>query len=300
VRQERTLLEAAEGERERREMAGSRVSSISISIMLMVSRVGALLEEDCLQGDAATNSVPMIGRRGERRDSPDEGRDPTFSGEDQKRGLPYPIPPSINADWNWQKRDADWDWHIERASRRRKLMLTTPGPPMLKMSKRGPPRFGLPGHWSRKTKRRPGLASLRSQLYQGFRFHPGSQDRRPLVHKRDPSFWEGAGEARQRWGRPAPSGPQWLQKRGLGEPGDETWQLNSVPFMGKRTMEKGEEGLGQGDLMIRVPREGMEGEEDEEATNPWQFLLLDPRRVSRPSQASRAGVRGLTKALRFI
>ena len=50
--------------------------------------------------------------------------------------------------------------------------------------------------------------------------------------------------------------------------------------MGKRTMEKGEEGLGQGDLMIRVPREETE-EEEEEATNPWQFLLLDPRRVSR-------------------
>ena len=142
---------------------------------------------------------------------------------------------------------------------------------------------------------------------QGFRFHPGSQDRRPLVHKRDPaSFWEGAGlyfallqlnlayhihftptnegEARQRWGRRAPSGPQWLQKRGgLGEPGDETWQLNSVPFMGKRTMEKGQEGLGQGDdLMIRVPREETEEDEEyEEATNPWKFLLLDPRRVSR-------------------
>ena len=155
------------------------------------------------------------------------------------------------------------------------------------------------------------------KLLQGFRFHPGSQDRRPLVHKRDPSFWDGAGlycahpwksllcfnwffkfienwakyfllfipknegESRQRWGRPAPSSPQWLQKRGLGEPGDETWQLNSVPFMGKRTMEKGQEGLGQGDLMIRVPREETEGEEDEEGTNPWQFLLLDPRRVSR-------------------
>ena len=124
------------------------VSTISISIMLMLSRVGALLEEDCLQvklqlqkkspnlsrhvveshssqGDAGTNSVPMIGRRGERRHSSDDSlRDPTFSGEDQKRGnhnhqkhrsqkgliikcflgLPYPPPPSINADWNWQKR----------------------------------------------------------------------------------------------------------------------------------------------------------------------------------------------------
>ena len=39
-----------------------------------------------IQGDAATNSVPMIGRRGERRDSADEGREPTFSGQDQKRG----------------------------------------------------------------------------------------------------------------------------------------------------------------------------------------------------------------------
>ena len=90
--------------------------------------------------------------------------------------------------------------------------------------------------------------------------------------------WTNTGEARQRWGRPASSSPQWLQKRGLGEPGDETWQLNSVPFMGKRTMEKGQEGLGQGDLMIRVPREETE---DEEATNPWQFMILDPRRVSR-------------------
>ena len=53
--------------------------------------------------------------------------------------------------------------------------------------------------------------------------------------------------------------------------------------MGKRTMEKGQEGLGQGDdLMIRVPREETEEDEEyEEATNPWKFLLLDPRRVSR-------------------
>jgi len=67
--------------------------------------------------------------------------------------------------------------------------------------------------------------------------------------------------------------------------------------MGKRTMEKGQEGLGQGDLMIRVPREETE---DEEATNPWQFMILDPRRVSRPSQVSRGEVRGLTNALSFI
>ena len=34
-------------------MAESRVSSVSISIMLMISRVGALLEEDCLQVTAS-------------------------------------------------------------------------------------------------------------------------------------------------------------------------------------------------------------------------------------------------------
>ena len=52
--------------------------------------------------------------------------------------------------------------------------------------------------------------------------------------------------------------------------------------MGKRTMEKGQDALGQGDLMIRVPRETAdEEEEEEEATNPWQFMLFDPRRVSR-------------------
>ena len=45
-------------------------------------------------------------------------------------------------------------------------------------------------------------------------------------------------------------------------------------------MEKGQEALGQGDLMIRVPRETAD-EEEEEATNPWQFMLFDPRRVSR-------------------
>ena len=53
MREERSLLEEAEGERERREMAASISTSfsfsISISIMLMVSRAGALLEEDCLQ-----------------------------------------------------------------------------------------------------------------------------------------------------------------------------------------------------------------------------------------------------------
>ena len=50
-------------------------------------------------------------------------------------------------------------------------------------------------------------------------------------------------------------------------------------------MEKGQEALGQGDLMIRVPRETADEEEEEEdeeeATNPWQFMLFDPRRVSR-------------------
>ena len=48
-------------------------------------------------------------------------------------------------------------------------------------------------------------------------------------------------------------------------------------------MEKGQEALGQGDLMIRVPRETAdeEEEEEEEVTNPWQFMLFDPRRVSR-------------------
>ena len=49
-------------------------------------------------------------------------------------------------------------------------------------------------------------------------------------------------------------------------------------------MEKGQEALGQGDLMIRVPRETADKEEEEkeeEATNPWQFMLFDPRRVSR-------------------
>ena len=87
--------------------------------------------------------------------------------------------------------------------------------------------------------------------------------------------------------------------------------------MGKRTMEKGQEALGQGDLMIRVPRETADEEEEEEATNPWQFMLFDPRRVSRfrscflfriattyfysrLSQGSPAGVHGLTKALSFI
>ena len=28
---------------------------------------------------------------------------------------------------------------------------------------------------------------------QGFRFHPGPEDGRPMVNKRDPSFWDGAG-----------------------------------------------------------------------------------------------------------
>ena len=85
-------------------------------------------------------------------------------------------------------------------------------------------------------------------------------------------------------------------------------------------MEKGQEALGQGDLMIRVPRETAdEEEEEEEATNPWQFMLFDPRRVSRfpgflvclfristtyfssrLSQGSPAGVTGLTKTLSFI
>ena len=46
-----------------------------------------------------------------------------------------------DADFEFYISDADWNWHIERASRRRKLMLTTPGPPLMKMSKRGPPRF---------------------------------------------------------------------------------------------------------------------------------------------------------------
>ena len=151
-------------------------------------------------------------------------------------------------------------------------------------------RFGLPGHWGR-TKRRPGLGSLRRRLYQapppptphkhslfctsfnrapynslqlitspskdllyllspphftslqllkapctslplhhhqGFRFQPS---------KRSPGWWPREGQE---------GAAPWLHKRGLGEA---TSQLNSVPFIGKRTMEEGEQGLGKGDVM---------------------------------------------------
>ena len=55
-----------------------------------------------------------------------------------------------------------------------------------------PEKPALPGGEINQTKYQA-LNRLFHDLLQGFRFHPGSQDRRPLVHKRDPSFWEGAG-----------------------------------------------------------------------------------------------------------
>merc|ERR1719334_2551779 len=51
-----------------------------------------------------------------------------------------------------------------------------------RLGKRGPPRLGLPSHWRRGAandgafrKRGPGLAGLRASIYEGFRYHPGSQ-----------------------------------------------------------------------------------------------------------------------------
>ena len=201
-------------------------------------------------------------------------------------------------------------------------------------------RFGLPSHWNRKQgKRSPGLSGLRSHLYQvtnkktyelswfyfhpafkkknynqflayhqesksyypqlqNFRFHPNSWSE-PLVQKRAPSFWEGAGEEEGRW----------LHKRAAVEEGEAggAWPLNSVPFMGKRTLEEGEGGPGgQGMVLARVPREEQDDAEqpdqEEEITNPWDFLLLDPHRIWSRSSESETGnkIRNVRQALEMM
>ena len=203
-------------------------------------------------------------------------------------------------------------------------------------------RFGLPSHWNRKQgKRSPGLSGLRSHLYQvtsietistllvsfstsksmcvfyqhhfltyhqeskshypqlqNFRFHPNLLSQ-SLVQKRAPSFWEGAGEEEGRW----------LHKRAAVEEGEVggVWPLNSVPFMGKRTLEVGEGGPGgQGMVLVRVPREEQEDTEEqnpeEPITNPWDFLLLDPHRIWSHSSKSETGnkIKNVWQALEMM
>lgn len=207
-------------------------------------------EDSMVQDDATSNSLPRIGRRG---------------GMKAKRG--------------------DLDWH--RAKRDHLLQVQAGVTPtnynwlksdFARVGKRGPPRLGLPSHW-KKSKRTLGLNNLRKHLYSGFRFHPGSSvwTHEGIINKRSPSFWEGAGEGREGMWLHKRSGPLEGEGDGVG--------LNSVPFMGKRTGEKEEDTDILGERLVRVPRE----EEEEQMTDPWDFLQLDPNRIWSRSEQVQTG-----------
>lgn len=139
-----------------------------------------------------------------------------------------------------------------------------------KLQKRGFPSFSVPDSWKSKSKsssRSQSLSKLRNDLYgdrhkksdismslfprrdsQWFRFHNGDFNpyRRAMIYKRADSHMK---------------------------------DFNSVPFMGKRSEEKGDAGVKSGEgVLVRRPRyliEGYDEEVDQDGFNPWAFFDLE-------------------------
>jgi len=140
-----------------------------------------------------------------------------------------------------------------------------------KLQKRGFPSFSVPDSWKSKSKsssRLQSLSKLRNDLYgdrhkksdismslfprrdsQWFRFHNGDFNpyRRATIYKRADSHMK---------------------------------DFNSVPFMGKRSEERGDAGVKSGEgVLVRRPRFMIEGgyneEVDQDGFNPWAFFDLE-------------------------
>jgi len=161
-------------------------------------------------------------------------------------------------------------------------------PPWLKMDlarigKRGFPRFSIPDSWKKvKSQSRPSLSKLRQDMFSG-----GSQrsKRSALPRGMFSMSWTPSRESQlfRYHHNNNPLRRAMMFKRGENHVKD----FNSVPFMGKRSEEKGDAGVKSGDdLMVRRPRYDDyydEGDEDADIEtddkgyqpNPWTYINLE-------------------------
>jgi len=140
---------------------------------------------------------------------------------------------------------------------------------LARLGKRGSPSFSIPEHWRKKTFDKPSLSKLRNGMF-------GERNKRS----------------------PANMNLQWFRFYGDGlrnplrratkrsEEGPHVQDFNSVPFMGKRSEERGDAGVRSGGIMVRRPRYPVffnkeeETEEEDANINPWSLLgMEDSRRV---------------------
>jgi len=203
----------------------------------------------------SANAVPRIGRR-------------ASSEEDLSALGPflpqYPYPHLLKESQHWSKvgKRSNGGVHYNSLPNFIKWDLARVG-------KRGLPSFSIPKSWRPKAQKRSPMSMLREQLYpnilkrsaqpkdqwlgswahqvrgpQGFRLHDGDLDylSRNIMYKRAE---------------------------------DPERDLNSVPFIGKRAEENKVEGEVDSEMLVRVPRE--EIDEEEEENNPWDYFDGTPQ-----------------------
>jgi len=142
---------------------------------------------------------------------------------------------------------------------------------LARLGKRGSPSFSIPEHWRKKTFEKPSLSKLRNGIF-------GERNKRSQA---DMQWFRFHGD-----GMRNPFRRATFQKRS--EEGPHVQDFNSVPFMGKRSEERGDAGVREGGIMVRRPRYlGFYDQENREEGgaefNPWSMLdkesMEDSRRV---------------------
>jgi len=144
---------------------------------------------------------------------------------------------------------------------------------LARLGKRGAPSFSIPEHWTKKTFVKPSLSKLRNGIFgdrdkrtarenmnlQWFRFYGDNN------HKRREAFYKRSDEGH-------------------------TQDFNSVPFMGKRSEERGDAGVRSGEgIMVRRPRyrdyndynEEEASKKEEVDVNPWSFIDMESQKGTR-------------------
>jgi len=198
----------------------------------------------------APNAVPRIGRRA--------------SVEENNNALgqyipQYPYP-------HFLKEKQSWENVGKRGSSYKSQLPATLRLDLARLGKRGPPTFSIPDHWKSPSKR-TALSALREHLYPQMLKRSAQQDP-----------WTGSWSHQVR-------GPQgfrlhdgefdYLSRNILYKRAEDSGRdLNSVPFIGKRTEESKAQRLENDEILVRVPREPLNPNKDEDNNdiNPWDYI----------------------------
>lgn len=141
---------------------------------------------------------------------------------------------------------------------------------LARIGKRGSPSFSIPEHWRKKTFDKPSLSKLRNGIF-------GERNKRSQANMNLQWF---------RFYGDGLRNPLRRATKRSGE-GPHVQDFNSVPFMGKRSEERGDAGVRSGGIMVRRPRypifynEEEETEEEDAKINPWSLLSTEAMGNSR-------------------